>query len=276
VPTQSADSVSKASLNHLNLQVGLYSVAAAVAGVSLLALAEPAAGEVVVTKRTIPIPMATHDISEPVKISMANNGVDNLSFNLSISQPSAFASFRTLVVDGVSLKDGVITGGSWDPYAVALARGAKIGGSPNSFFNYGDLVELSTTSNQVRYCQGYWGSNLKHFIGCGNPKNKYLGVSFQLNGKTHYGWIRLSVTTNPQMHGPLMSATITAYAYETVANKPILAGTAGTAAASTEKSSAELEVPQNAGNHRGPSLGMLAAGADALPTWRREGIPVHQ
>ena len=81
--TQPTESPSKASSSNLNQQVGLYSLAAAVAGVSMLALAQPAVGEVVVTKKTIHISLAPSDMPEPVTISMANSGVDNFSFILS-------------------------------------------------------------------------------------------------------------------------------------------------------------------------------------------------
>ena len=55
---QPNDSAGKTSSNNFNRQAALYSLAAAMAGVSLLALAEPAAGEIVVTTTTIPIPIS--------------------------------------------------------------------------------------------------------------------------------------------------------------------------------------------------------------------------
>jgi len=60
-----------------------------------------------------------------------------------------------------------------------------------------------------------------------------------------------------------MTATITAYAYETEPNAPISAG-AG------EEPTAELQPQANIQNQPGPSLGMLALGADAVPLWRRD------
>jgi hypothetical protein len=47
--------------------------------------------------------------------------------------------------------------------------------------------------------------------------HRFLGVKFLISGETHYGWIRLNV---PSPFG----GTITGYAYETEANKPITAG----------------------------------------------------
>jgi hypothetical protein len=59
-----------------------------------------------------------------------------------------------------------------------------------------------------------------------------------------------------------LHATITAYAYETVPGKRILAGI-------TEKSGSDQKVQDSTGNLSGSSLGMLALGVDGLPLWRR-------
>ncbi len=260
---QLVDSATKISAKNLTRQIAQYSLTAAVAGVGVLALAAPAAGEVVITKKTIHIPLSTGGVIEPLKISMANNGVDNIRFSFYTS-----ASYRHLNVGGSSLGDQleVGTGPGFNVYFGALPRGAKIGPNvPASFFNGGGIVEISAgsgPSNRVFF--GSWA---------GSPQNRYLGVRFQLNGQTHYGWIRLTVTTNPDPHTPVMSATITAYAYETVANKAIAAGTAAIAPSSAEaatKPTAQAVAPKNLRIGDGPSLGMLALGSDALPMWRRE------
>jgi hypothetical protein len=261
VSTRRTNPAKKTLSNNLNRQVGQYALAAAVAGVSVLALADPAAAEVVVTRKTIPIPVGSAATPEPVAVSLANNGVHDLSLTLS---QGSFGFGRTLLVNTPNKNNGVTIGGSFDPYARALMRGAKIGPNADSFL-YAGLVEFSATSQGVKYCKGYWGSNLTHFIGCGNPKNKYLGVSFLLDGQTHFGWVRLTVTTNADLNGPALTATITGYAYETVPNKPILAGTAGNA-------TAEVRVSREIQNQDGASLGMLALGADGLALWRREEI----
>ncbi len=248
---QITDSAKKASPNNLNRQIGLYSLAAAVAGVSMLALAEPSLAEVVVTKKTIPIPMSPIGSPELVKVSMANDGNENFSFWL-YSDPAI--SDRGFQLAAAGPHEGIMVGGDFYPEALALARGANIGPSVNSFFSLsgsGALIEATGTSRSGRSARGFWG---------GNPKNKYIGVRFQIDGQTHYGWIRVTVTTNLSVNGPLLSGTITGYAYETVANKAIKAGTAAIAAA-------EVHVPQS---QSGPSLGMLAAGAEGMPMWRRE------
>ena len=55
-----------------------------------------------------------------------------------------------------------------------------------------------------------------------NVKNRYLGLMFQIKGKTHYGWARLSVSTTHSW--PPFSVLLTGYAYETMPNKAIIAG----------------------------------------------------
>lgn len=151
---QSTDSVKKISSKNLNRQAGQYALAAAVAGVSLLALAEPAVGKVVVTKKTIPIPVGKESSPEPVYLSLANNRANDLSFRLF---QDSYSPGRTLMVYGVNKNtDGVMMGGGWDPYAVALAQNAKIGASA-PFFLYDGLVELSASSGANKYCKGYWG-----------------------------------------------------------------------------------------------------------------------
>ena len=257
--TQATRSAKKTSSKTLNRQAAFYSLAAAVAGVGVLALAEPASGEVVVTRKTIHVPITPLLSPNPTKISMANNGVDNFSFSLfSFNFDGGLRSFGAF---GATPTDGVVAGGTYFAEALALTRGAKIGPSANFLSGpYPDLVEGTNSSNGVFYSRGYWKGNLK---------NHYLGVRFQLNGQTHYGWVRLTVTSNVKLNRPTLEATITGYAYETVPNKPILAGTAGIAAAAAEKPTTEAHISENPRHQNGPSLGMLAAGADGLTAWRR-------
>jgi len=244
--TQSTPSGKKSSLNDLNRKAGLYSLAAAAAGVSILALAQPANGEVVITKKMIPIPANQGQYG--VGIDLNHDGVNDFYFDFRSAtlQPN----FRTLNITAVQ---GELIGfSSYEPnnvYASALRRGAKIGPSAPFSFVPNVVVERSYPKGaSSEKLMGEWG---------GDPKNRYLGVRFLIKGEYHYGWIRLTVHTLP------MSATITAYAYETVPNQAILAGTA-------EIETAEVQGSKANQTQAGPSLGMLAAGAEGLPLWRRE------
>jgi hypothetical protein len=100
---------------------------------------------------------------------------------------------------------------------------------------------------------------------------RYLGLKFIIKGQIHYGWARLTVDADWGHEG--IHATLTGYAYETVPNKPIIAGkTKGLDDDSTNEdfgpdaslTSPIPDVPQPA------SLAALALGAPGLSIWRRE------
>jgi hypothetical protein len=97
-----------------------------------------------------------------------------------------------------------------------------------------------------------------------NVKNRYVGVKFNVKGQTHFGWARLSVQIQlPQT----ITATLTGYAYETIPNKALNAGqTKGPDDATIEEPNAPLTMP----SPRPATLGTLALGAPGLSIWRRE------
>jgi hypothetical protein len=240
----------KANSESIDHRAKLYSIAAAAAGVSVLALAQPAEGEVVVTQKTIPIPTNSYfgPYFPPTPISLNNDGINDFSFSIySFAYHSFHDDLTVWPLQGGAVVASPNEFGGF--YASALAAGAKIG--PSAHFSSNKLTDIEraqgfdASSHYSRKLYGNWSNN---------PVNHYLGVKFLIDGATHYGWVRLTVTTRP--HG--FKATITGYAYETVANKRILAG--------------EKEGQPQAQIERHPSaaLGMLALGADGLQMWRRE------
>lgn len=83
-------------------------------------------------------------------------------------------------------------------------------------------------------------------------------------GEVHYGWARMSVTCNNGY-----SILLTGYAYETIPNKPIIAG----------KTKGEDDIDPGPGaSLTGPTpdiphtamLGALALGAPGVSVWRRK------
>ena len=87
-----------------------------------------------------------------------------------------------------------------------------------------------------------------------------------LHGETHYGWVRLSVKVSREPFKA--TATLTGYAYETIPNKPIIAGKTER----QEESSVDEPNPAtlNGDTAQPASLGLLAMGSPALSIWRRE------
>jgi hypothetical protein len=141
--------------------------------------------------------------------------------------------------------------------ASALYRGAKIG--PIQTF-YGDTGRMA-----ARGCfKDFKCKDFGHWVGV---TNRYLGLKFMIKGKIHYGWARLSVNRID------FAAKLTGYAYETIPNKPIIAGhTKGPLDDSDEEdfgpgASLTSPIPKRP---QSASLGMLALGFPRVPLWRRK------
>jgi hypothetical protein len=106
-----------------------------------------------------------------------------------------------------------------------------------------------------------------------NVKNRYLGLRFISEGKTHFGWARLNESCNPE--NSRITAVLTGYAYETIPNKAIIAGkTKGP----DEVSNVEQPNPASltAPTPEQATLGLLAMGAPGLSIWRREELTSSQ
>ena len=236
--------MSTKSLKHTsrNLKDGVnrYVLAAAAAGVSVLALAQPARSEVVVTRKTIPL------IGELTYLDINNDGTTDFEVYNYFSYGSA-----ALFLRGAEGRGGAVVIEASGLYASPLLRGAEIGSSA-------DFAASSTLVNMEKgFRVGYPNEKLYGPWG-GNANNRLLGVRFRIDGELHYGWVRITVFTQPAGR---WGATITGYAYETTPNKKITVGNAGNAADNSHAPEAM----------NGPSLGMLAHGAEALALWRGQG-----
>jgi len=190
-----------------------YSLAAAAAGVSIAAAATPAEAEIIYT------PKAGSFSSGHLLIDLDQNG--SADFDLAIHTQhftSFFGSYQLgrLNIGAESANGSVIaSNGS----AAALMSGGVIGSARN-FRNVhdrrGHMFQIRsgrTFSSGVsfRYATGNWN----------HTTNRFLGMRFQINGETHYGWLRLSV----QQRGRYtIVATINGFAYETTPNQSLLAG----------------------------------------------------
>ena len=129
-------------------------------------------------------------------------------------------------------------------YASALARGAVVG--PKLPFQ-GKL--MAATGPEYGYVGQFQ-----------NVTNRYLGLKFLLNGQIHYGWARFTVSSGTGR----INVQLTGYAYETIANRPIIAGqTSGPAHVPEAPQAQATPAPES------PMLGLLAAGAPGLSLWRR-------
>jgi hypothetical protein len=110
--------------------------------------------------------------------------------------------------------------------------GEELGSSAN-FMNHGLMAEQRWDSRGSSH-KGQWQNVAsRHF----------LGVKFLINGQTHFGWLRFSMANAG-------AATLTGYAYESIADKPIIAGLGN----------GGKMLPATHPQHPAGTLGRLAAG----------------
>jgi len=180
-----------------------YALAAAAAGVSILALGQPSEAEIIYTP--------THRVigdGGSYKLDFIGQGRTDLTIQnkyhaWTTSCGGTFAS-QALAAE-MPGKNQVV----YNVFgAAAMKRGMQIG--PGRAFQGG--------KEGMAVLDGGSSSALGSWI---NVKNRYLGVKFKIKGTNHYGWARLNV----RVQFPLsITATLTGYAYETVPNKAITAG----------------------------------------------------
>jgi hypothetical protein len=232
-------------------QLQLYTLAAGAAGVSLLALVQPSAAEVVYTA---------------VNKEVVHNGVILVDFNhdgqtdfLIRASYTHQLDFPWNVLNAIPVPAGGIEFGIAG--AADLRGGAKIGPGKIFFPNAAVMLAIAVSSD---YYGGPWVSS---------PPNRYLGVKFLIDGQIHYGWARVSAA----LVGNHVLALLTGYAYETEPGRPIQAGDEGPASISRSKSDSPREPSAGGTLKTQPvSLGALALGAQGLSMWRREETPASQ
>jgi hypothetical protein len=240
-------------ITNKNTRMRMYSLAAAAASVGALALAQPAEAKIIITHKNIPIPACSVSLRLcPVSLDLNNDGVTDLEFeigaNLGASGGFSYRSVKAIAGNAVV---GQGEHGHLG-YVSALMRSAKIGPSAHFRGTGGKFYLMEEESCFEETCYppiGKWG---------GDHPNRFVGVKFKINGATHYGWVRVTVTTSTKRY--YVSGTITEYGYETIANKPVYAGLAGNDALDGQASE----------SNTGPSLGALALGSDGLALWRSE------
>ena len=205
----------------LDRQLNTYAQMAVAAGVSVLALAGTSEGKVVYTETS----QVTHP-GVPLYIDLNHDGINDFSLRtlfyrgtsgLEIGLEAAGYRNANNVVAGRRLSS---SGGYFLSAASALPAGAQIGPERKFPVHHPFMaVELFSRVHTSKYSvAGPWAGK-----GTG-VRNRYLGLKFVIHGKVHYGWARVSVTLGHHRQYDDVSGTLTGYAYETVPNKPIIAG----------------------------------------------------
>jgi hypothetical protein len=222
-----------------------YATAATAAGLALSAGAPEASARIVYTPTNI-------GISAPIDLN--GDGIPDFQFGF-----DAGDHLSALVVHPLVAGNGVVCyAGSKGCFDVVVGAVNQAVGPLKQFasntvssnsFSGGGVFMAAGGQYQKTYFFGPWAY----------AKNRYVGVRFMIEGKIHYGWIRMSVG-NFEKDQPI---TISGYAYETIPNKRILEGDT-TGLITEPPAGAETAEPPRA------TLGALAGGAAWLSIWRRE------
>ncbi len=259
--SSSREAVSKS----VHKRLDLYALAAGTAGVSVLALAAPAEGEIVYTPTNQKI-----DFNHPFELDLNNDGIGDFQI---LNRHGFDLGRRDDAYEGIlGIKPTLPTNRavSSSHYAAALPLGASIGGAARfpaksgGLMGWGFYIVFDGSS-----CCGSFGP-------WRNVQNRYLGLKFTIDGETHYGWARFSVKFTS---GWYIAATLTGYAYETEPNKAIAAGqTTGTSRENGLPTS-ELDVRTEMNERPVKSLGVLALGSTGVASKPqnagRSGGPAH-
>jgi len=192
-------------------RLNMYALAASAAGVGVLALAQPVEAKIVYTPAHLVVPRGWPGVTF---IDLNHDGIadfklENWWNSDTESGPEGILSaFPAAKSDGNGILGyGTAGKGSLIYFASALRAGAAIGPKQRFYYpKWNDWMLRASVS------WGQWK----------DVTNRYLGFKFGISGKTHYGWARLNAHFNPDNYK--ITAVVTGYAYETVPNKPIVAG----------------------------------------------------
>lgn len=156
----------------------------------------------------------------PVNVTISGNGLLKIDLNHDgITDVTIVSSGKSIFCAGTgpgsygsvyavpAAGNGMVANGN---YVLALTSGTRISSSNSFYYAEGLMMQYSSCLWPPHINYGAWL----------DVSNRYLGLRFQINGHTHYGWARLSVTAG--RFGPVV--TLTGYAYETIAGQAITTG----------------------------------------------------
>ncbi|MGC1373362.1 MAG: hypothetical protein WA824_14600, partial [Candidatus Sulfotelmatobacter sp.] len=193
-----------------------YALAAGAAGVGLLAMAQPSFAEVVYT---------------PADVTIGRNGIYSLDVNQdgttdfilmeTVSHPRSGPSSRQTLWLKSRPGNGANCASTFCAssfmYPAPLDFGTKIPAHNRGWVGGDREMALEERFSGNSYLFGTWGYY--------PIKGEYLGLRFEINGETHFGWARLSVQfRSGSSKERTWELHLSGFAYETIAGKGIHAG----------------------------------------------------
>jgi hypothetical protein len=234
------------SLNH---QLNTYVLAASATGVGLLTLAPPAEAKIIYTPAhaklvsPLPVDLNRDGIVDFYLAEVGGSGLHGLSA----------CQYLQTFSDGISCSQ---SSGGTNAIRAIYSKGWRFGAALRS----GQEIQRGEQFGKSRVLLGGVRTDPPSYTTWYGPwlnggkgvKHRYLGLKFKIKGRVHFGWARLEVTPTYRD----FTTILTGYAYETIPDKGIIAG-------KTKGPDVTTVSPA--------SLGHLAAGASAIPAWRRRG-----
>lgn len=258
-------------------RLNMYALAASAAGVGALALVQPSEAKIVYTPAHV-----TLQDAKPFSLDLNHDGnidfylvqrrqflgrshsASNLSVCHGLSSVLPYCGFlsSSTAPNALNAVATVATHSIFEAAALnagaKIQRGRRFRNKKPILMGAGEFYHTSQGRSSTQWIAP-WVNGGKGI------KNHYLGLKFKINGKFHFGWARLTVTTSKNS----LTATLTGYAYETIPGRAIVAGqTKGPQDKSIEVLDAALALTAPAPP---PTvLGLLALGTPGVSIWRRE------
>ncbi|OIQ29915.1 MAG: hypothetical protein BM564_03840 [Bacteroidetes bacterium MedPE-SWsnd-G2] len=144
------------------------------------------------------------------QLDIDNNGVDD--FNIANLYGNLLLNFYFSPPAGNSFINTTSSAGGLGSYPTGLDMGDAIS-SGNTGWASGNVYNWMGTWDNINGCMR---ANAEF---CGAVGDKYLGLKFDVDGATHYGWARIGA-----INGSTTNWSIKDYAYNTTADEAINAG----------------------------------------------------
>lgn len=235
-----------------------YALAAAAAGVSVLACAAPAEGAPVCGTLSVTLKHVDTMPFNPAGQAVPPFNVAQTTFQyfLTTTGVSSLRWWNRAFFTPNSGPAKVLLGANGFP--ADLPSSSIIG--PAGQFGKPASYGLLFTYGKGNLSAHGGGTKSKHRGNLNLLGDSFVGFQFSQSGRLHYGWLRLSVA----FHGQSIKETllnVLNYGYESSPETPISAGSCSGAEESSKSARPE--------HSTGPSLGMLALGNNALDVAKR-------
>ncbi len=196
----------------LQRRLGSYALAASAAGVSLLALSQPAEGEITYTPANKILPNCEDNPRLCLKIDLNHDGIVDFKIPFKLRIKPYRTDLAGIWVENPGVGTAAPKNAIWGTLtshgraASALSSGVSVGNNSAKFSPQNNLMWASS------WPYAPWGQ-------WKDVSDGYLGFKFYIKGEAHYGWARFSAVGSREIR-----PTLTGYAYESIPNKPIVTG----------------------------------------------------